>query len=945
MDLNELQTRKEKIDVYLAEQGWDIADRASVILEVDTRQSDFLACSYKTVAETLKNDLESKYVDYLLLDSLGAPLAIIEAKRTSKDPLIGQKQAEQYADDIKRQTGKDVFIFLSNGYEIWFWDRECYPLRQLKGFYAQKDLERLRFQNARIDPGRSIEVNTRIVDRPKSIENVKRVLEHLYKGHRKALIVMATGTGKTRVAMAIIDALLRENRAQRVLFLADRKALRDQAWNKGFREFFPHEAKDKILHGRFNQEKRLYVSTIQTFQEIYTQKDERGQYLISPGEFDLIISDEAHRSIYNKWRDVFTYLDAMQIGLTATPAELVDRDTFRFFQCDGAMPTALYSYDEAVQDGVLVDFRKSILGAQTHFQIEGIRPSDLTESERDRLIEQGVDPDDIDFEGTELEKKVAVKGTSEAIVREFMENCLMDQAGTLLAKSIFFAISKKHARRLHEAFDGLYPEYRGRLARIIVSDDPRADALIHDFEHESFPRVAISVDMLDTGIDVPEVCNLVFAKPVFSKIKFWQMLGRGTRSDSTCKHREWLPDGHKEYFKVFDFWNNFEYWNMNPEGVKNEPTEAITSRIFLLRLKQLERLREQGDEERLGLVRQRVEEDIRSLPMDSVSVREHEPEIAKALSPNLWDNVGVDPLEYLKSTIMPLMRFQTGVNLNVASFTLKAERLGLAVLEGNAKEIERLAPEIGGMVDHLPRTLNVVREKEERLDEVLSRAFWKGLSFEDAAGLIEDVAPLMRYMSKEAYEPIVIDMGDIIKERTVWTLAEEAPEYEVAFRETVEKRVTDLADHSQAIQKILRDEPISEEDLCDLEEALAEAGVNVTDEMLQASPRHPHGTLVEFIRSLFGLYEAPDPRKKIEEAFRTYMIENNKRYSADQLHFIRTIQTVFMRKKHIVMDDLFLAPFTNFGSTAPVPMFDEDDLLAFIGICQGLERELFAAEA
>lgn len=945
MDLNELRTRKEKIDVYLAEQGWDVTDRASVILEVDTRQSDFLAYSYKTVAETLKNDLESKYVDYLLLDSLGAPLAIIEAKRTSKDPLIGQKQAEQYADDIKWQTGKDVFIFLSNGYEIWFWDRERYPLRQLKGFYAQKDLERLRFQNARIDPERLIEVNTRIVDRPKSIENVKRVLEHLYKGHRKALIVMATGTGKTRVAMAIIDALLRENRAQRVLFLTDRKALRDQAWNKGFLEFFPHEAKDKILHGRFNQEKRLYVSTIQTFQEIYTQKDGHGQYLISPGEFDLIISDEAHRSIYNKWRDVFTYLDAVQIGLTATPAELVDRDTFRFFQCDGAMPTALYSYDEAVRDGVLVDFRKSILGAQTHFQIEGLRPADLTESERSRLIEQGIDPDDIDFEGTELEKKVAVKGTSEAIVREFMENCLMDQAGTLPAKSIFFAISKKHARRLHEAFDDLYPEYRGRLARIIVSDDPRADALIHDFEHESFPRVAISVDMLDTGIDVPEVCNLVFAKPVFSKIKFWQMLGRGTRSDSACKHREWLPDGHKEYFKVFDFWNNFEYWNMNPEGVKNEPTEAITSRIFLLRLKQLARLLEQGDGERVAVVRQRIEEDIRSLPMDSVSVREHEREIAKALSPNLWDNVGVDPLEYLKSTIMPLMRFQTGVNLNVASFTLKAERLGLAVLEGNEKEIERLAPEIGGMVDHLPRTLNVVREKEERLDEVLSRAFWKGLSFEDAAGLIEDVAPLMRYMSKEAYEPIVIDMGDIIKERTFWTLAEEAPEYEVAFRETVERRVTDLADHSPAIQKILRDEPISEEDLRGLEEALSEAGVNVTDEMLQASPRHPHGTLIEFIRSLFGLYEAPDPRKKIEEAFQTYMIENNKHYSADQLHFIRTIQTVFMRKKHIVMDDLFLAPFTNFGSTAPVPMFDEDDLVAFIGICQGLERELFAAEA
>ncbi|WP_243670372.1 hypothetical protein [Methanoculleus chikugoensis] len=235
---------------------------------------------------------------------------------------------------------------------------------------------------------------------------------------------------------------------------------------------------------------------------------------------------------------------------------------------------------------------------------------------------------------------------------------------------------------------------------------------------------------------------------------------------------------------------------------------------------------------------------------------------------------------------------------------------------------------------------------EERLDEVLTRAFWKGLSFEDATGLVGgDIAPLMKYMSKEAHEPIVIDMGgDIIEQRTLWMFKEDAPEYVTAFREKVEKRVTELADYNPVIQKILRDDPITEADLHDLEEALAEAGgVNVTEEMLQTSPHHPYGSLVTFIRSLFGLYEAPDPKKKIEEAFQTYMIESNKHYNADQLHFIRTIQTVFMRKRRIEMDDLYLAPFINFGSTAPKPMFDEDDLKAFIGICQGgLERELFA---
>ena len=945
MDLNENQTRKQKIDVLLREQGWDVNNRSHVISEVDTKQSDFNACDYKTVGETLKNDLESKYADYLLLDTLRNPLAIIEAKRTSKDSNIGQKQAEQYADDIKRQTGRDVFIFLTNGYEIWFWDRQRYPPRLVKGFYARKDLERLRFQNEQVQPNTPRGINTDIVDRPKSIENVKRVVEHIHNGHRKGLIVMATGTGKTRVAMAIIDALMQENRAHRVLFLADRRALRDQAWNKGFQEFFPQEAKDKILQGNFNKEKRLYVSTIQTFQEIYTQKDEKGQYRISPGEFDLIISDEAHRSIYNKWRDVFTYLDAIQIGLTATPADLVDRDTFRFFGCDDQAPTALYSYEEAVRDGILCDFRKNIMGAQTHFQIEGVKPTDLSETERNRLIELGIDPDEIDFDGSALEKKIAVKGTSEAIVREFMENCQMDETGTLPAKTIFFAISKKHANRLHEAFNDLYPEYKGNLARIIVSEDPRAQALIQDFEKESFPRVAISVDMLDTGIDVPEVCNLVFAKPVFSKIKFWQMLGRGTRSDAVCKHRDWLPNGKKEYFKVFDFWNNFDYWNMNPEGVKNEPIEAITSRIFLLRVKQLDRLIQAKDEDRAAMMRARIEEDIRSLPQDSVSVREHEQEIEKALSPQLWDNVAIDPIEYLTAKIMPLMRFQMGTNLKEASFTIKAERLGLAVLEGNDAEIERQKNGIAEMVDLLPRNLEKVRQKEDQLDDVLSRSFWNRVSFEDTRMLVSDIAPLMKYMSKETPQTIVIDMSDVIAERSIWEIDENTPPYVTAFVKKVEERIREIATDDPVIQKIVNDEAITETDLSDLEMTLTEAGVNITEEVLQKGYRQSRGTLVDFIKSVLGLYQAPDPKKMINEAFQTFMIENNKHYTADQLYFIRTIQTVFMRKKHIKMDDLWDAPFTNFGINAPLPMFDEGDLRAFIGICQGLERELYVAEA
>ena len=710
-------------------------------------------------------------------------------------------------------------------------------------------------------------------------------------------------------------------------------------------KFFPDESKEKILSGNYDPNKRLYVSTIQTFQEIYNQKDKDGRFKISPGEFDLIFSDESHRSIYSKWKGIFTYLDAIQIGLTATPADMVDRDTFRFFECDDGSPTALYSYDEAVKDGVLCDFRKNVSGARTYFQMKGIRPDDLTESEREELIKKGIDPDAISFEGTELEKKVALKGTSEAIVREVMENCFTDQSGTLPAKTIFFAISKLHAKRLWEAFERLYPEYKGQLAKMITSEDSRASHLIDDFKTKSFPRVAISVDMMDTGIDVPEVCNLVFAKPVFSKIKFWQMLGRGTRAEATCVYMDWLPNGEKEYFRVFDFWNNFEYWDMNPQGVKNESTEAITNRIFLFKIKQLNELMSCGNDMLAEQVKESIIEDIKTLPQDSVSVREHLQDVEKALSPKLWDNVGLDPVDFLQKKIMPLMKFKPGVNLKVATFTLKCEKLAYAVLQNNAHEIERLKKSIAEMVELLPKTLDKVHENEEFIDEILSHAFWINVSFEDAKRMVDEIAPLMRYISKEPREAIVIDMGDTIAERKQWIIGEDEAEYVTNYMEKVENWIKELAETHPVVCKIKNDEILTENDLQELENTLFNSELTLNELSLKQIYHRENTSLVELIRHILGLYELPSPEETIKDAFQTFVIENNKHYTADQLNFICTLQTVFLRKKHIEFSTLWNAPFTNFGTTAPMPMFSQEELNAFISICNGVEREVFSSEA
>ncbi len=450
--MSETQTRQEIIDKRLKAADWRISDPTMVTAE-------------HPVLHQASSSTGIGYSDYVLFAQDGSPIAVVEAKKTSVEAEIGREQARQYADGLQKMGHPRPFIFYTNGYDIFFWDDTRYPPRKIYGFYARDDLDRLRFQNKERQTLSSSLIDRNICDRPYQIEAIRRVLEAFTQVHRKTLLVMATGTGKTRVAMGIIDVLMRCNWVKRVLFLADRNELLKQA-RDAFKEYLPNAPWTRITQKNQPKDKRVYLATYPAMHGLYPT--------ISPGFFDMVIADESHRSIYKRYKEILDHFDAYQLGLTATPVEYIDRNTFQLFETETGDPTYNYTLEEAVNNNppCLVNFK--VLSIQSRFQLEGIKAGQLPLQIQKKLIEEGKDLEEIDFEGTDLEKRVTNSGTNELIVREFMEQCIKDETGTRPGKSIIFAISHKHALRLQEHFDKLYPEFKGCIARVIDSHDPRA---------------------------------------------------------------------------------------------------------------------------------------------------------------------------------------------------------------------------------------------------------------------------------------------------------------------------------------------------------------------------------------------------------------------------------------------------------------------------------------
>ncbi len=926
--MNEAQTRQQIIDGRLLKAGWDVSNPSQVTSELDI----WVGIPDELRDAPLTEYSGHQFADYALLGDDGTPIAVVEAKKTSKDARIGQEQARQYAENIQRTTGKDFpFVFYTNGNDIYFWDTEKYPPRKVYGFPTKQDLERLMFLRKNEKPLSQELIDREISGRPYQIEAIRSVFENIEKGRRKALLVMATGTGKTRTVVSMADVLMRTNRVQRVLFLVDRIALRNQALD-AFKEFLPNAPVwPKVGEIEISKDRRVYSATYPTMLNIIQNKD----CPLSPHFFDLIIADESHRSIYNVYKNIFDYFDALEIGLTATPKDAVEHNTFSLFDCEDGIPTYAYSYEEAINNKppYLCDFE--VLKIRTKFQKEGIRKDNIPLREQQKLLADGKEPEEINFAGTDLEKKVTNRGTNALIVQEFMEECIKDPSGTLPGKTIFFAMTMKHARRLEEVFNDLYPEYKGNIAKVIVSDDARVygkGGLLDQFINQDFPRIAISVDMLDTGIDCRELVNLVFAKPVFSYTKFWQMIGRGTRLLEPKKMKPWCLE--KDKFLIMDCWENFEYFQMNPQGKTERDSKPIPVRLFQAKLQKLNAVDSAENQDLRNKVIESLKQDITKLPENNVVILDSRSKLDK-VDDTFWQKLTDDKKLFLEKEVAPLMRTRTGEDYKAMSFELKVLNYSIEKLNPAAdpKKLETMSDAIVEMVSDLPLTINVVAREEQLINEIVSNNYIARANENELDLVIEKIAPLMKYR-EEGIKPdqTILDLRDITAEKEYIKFGPENERITIQkYREKVEALITELEEKNEILQKIKAGQSVTQEEIEELADTLDDYDPYPTEENLQKAYDARQVKFLDLIKYIMGIGDLVTFSEKVTEAFSEFIAEHNT-MSAKQIQFLQTLQLFIIENGKLEKKDLVNEPFTKIHANGFLGLFTaqlQKEILSF----------------
>lgn len=892
--MSEANTRKLYIDLYLKEAGWDVLDTENVAIAGKA--------GIEIKVEGMPNAQGIGFCDYVLYGRDGKPLAIVEAKKTSVSPEKGRHQVDLYGECMKAIYGYKPILYYTNGYVTKVIDG-IYPDRTVMAFHTIDELE-LMMQRRNRGNITDLKISDRITNRPYQKMAITNLCEWLNQKHRRGLLVMATGTGKTRVAISLVDVLSRNNWVKNVLFLADRTSLVNQA-KKNFAKLLPNMS---ICELSGNEEKdynaRLMFCTYQTMINYIDAEDKR----FTSGRFDLIIIDEAHRSIFNKYGSIFAYFDSLLVGLTATPKSEVDANTYRIFGCESGIPNFDYSLEEAVKDKYLVNYKS--FSRTTKLLKRGIKYNELTEDEKRQLDEYFVDePPTPDFTVSEKElfKKIFNKNTCCEILEELMQYGIKTNGGELLGKSIIFAYNHHHAQMIVDCFHELYPEHPANYCQLIDNYVKYADDLILKFENDDEFRIAVSVDMLDTGIDVPAVVNLVFFKPVKSKIKFVQMIGRGTR---LCENL--FGEGKdKTHFIIFDYCGNFEYFDAHPDGTDGMGGRSLSQRLFEVRLDILHELqRIEYQEQEFARSYYNKTKDLLHAAVYKIKghsarmqVRAEMQYVDKYSDYATWESVSPLMVKEIKVHITPLLDSGLeGFDLSIA-FDIRMLDIELSMLiQGNTGMATRDVKTVRQVAQYLlteKASIPQVFAKAEQLKTLVSEQFWDAPSLEKLEQLRVDVRDLMQFLDKSPKKQIDVNIDD-----TVEPSGYDGGDTIIDIRTYREKVLDYLIEHSdnEVIHKIQRLEPITNEDLKALEKILWEE-LGTKEEYEQTTDID---NLAVFVRSLIGLSQ-----EAVNEKFGEYL--NGNVLNAQQQEFIRAIINYVRENGDISREDLIeKSPFDNY---------------------------------
>lgn len=888
--ISESGTREKYIDVELSLTGW----------EKDTNYT------IEEPVTGMPNQTGTGYVDYVLWGKDSLPLAVVEAKKASVDPVVGSQQAKLYADCLQNKYGQRPLIFTTNGFEIYYTnDSYGYPRREVSGFFTREELQLEIDRRKQRLPLENIKISDAITNRPYQKEAVLAVCDAISKKHRKMLVVQATGSGKTRVSISIVDVLRRHNHVKNILFLADRTALVKQAKNN-YANLLEDLSCCNLLENKDDPEScRMIFSTYPTMMNaIDEKKNKEGTRLFSPGHFDLIICDEVHRSIYKKYQEIFEYFDALLVGLTATPKIEIDKNTYDIFDLERGVPTFAYELETAVEEGYLVNY--STREYKSKIMEEGIHYQDLSEEEKEEF-EKTFEEDDFideDISSSEINTWIYNQDTIDNVLKELMEHGLKIEGGDKLGKTIIFAKNSRHAKAVVERFNKLFPEYGGNFIKQIDYSIKYCDSLIDEFsDKEKMPQIAVSVDMLDTGIDIPEILNLVFFKKVRSYAKFWQMIGRGTR---LCP--DLLGAGHdKEKFLIFDFCNNFEYFRVNKNGSDSGIQVSLAEKIYdtkAMICRELQASQYALDEEyakyRGDLVSQ-LNKAVLELNDDSFMVRKHYRFVEMYRNIKKWENLESIEISEIKEHISPLVKPKKEDELT-RRFDHLMYSIALGILQNkNVQSPIEIVITTAKKLSTMYR-IDAVKAQKNVIEKVQTEDFWQGTNVIELDTVREALRMLVQYIEKNIrtiyYTNFVDEITDAVEGAPIYSSDE--------FKNYRKKVEFYLKEHSDnlAVYKLRHNKKLTKADVEVLEKILwNELGTKSDYEKEYGDT--PIGTLV---RNIVGL-----DKEAVNEAFSEFLSEE--RLNLNQLRFVRLIIDYIvangnLEDRSVLMED----PFKSVGS-------------------------------